>query len=123
MRRIGIGADLASLVADRVNRTGVDDALDAMTARRLVDVVTALDRAFENLGPGSLHRGGAEMHDGVAALDHFHHRVEITQFAGHDFLMCFRRRHFAPVGKPQGSRQRRQAATQFASEVARGAGN
>ncbi len=120
---VSIGTILATLKANGVNRTSVDNTLNSMPSCRLINVVAAFDRAVENFFPGSLHWGRAKMNYRVTAFYHFHNRIEVAKFAGHDFFVVFRRSHLPTVGEAQGCSQWRKASTEFAAKVSGCAGD
>src|SRR5665213_2800344 len=67
-RHVGSDSVMARIEAHRMIRRREDDALDALSARRLEQVVAADDVGLQDRIPGVLDRNSAEMQDAVDAL-------------------------------------------------------
>jgi len=86
-------------------------------------VVAAADIGIEDLLPGALHRGAAEMHDGIAAFDRRHHCRVIGQIKGDGLFIRRKVGDAVAAGQTQLPRQRRKTAAQFGAKAPCGAGD
>ena len=89
-----------------------------MTARCFVDMENALDVAFENFFERPFDGDAAQMHDGVAPLDHLVHGLAVGQIARMQFFAFGRFSQRLDVGHTQDARHRLEGFAQHASQSA-----
>ena len=89
------------VVADRVDRARVDDALDAVAACSIEHVEGADDVRAEDAVEAVLDADAAEVHDAAAALDQRIHRGGIGEIGEDDLLAGLGRSEFEDVRAAQ----------------------
>ena len=113
---------LAPIIADDVQRTGEDEALDAVLPRRLEGVVGAQDVARVDHLPGAFLGLAAHVDDGVDALHGGVDLVGVLEVGKDNLLAGTRRVHLEAVGKTQQGIAPGKALAQHAADAAGGAG-
>ena len=120
-----VGVELFVLLvkADHMVGAGKHHALDAVAARRFVEVEDAFDIGLQHLFKRALHRHATHVHNRVAAGHQGIHRLLVGQVANHHLFAAIpRRRHARHIGQAQDIRIRAQALTQHLSQATGGAG-
>ena len=85
-RHVGADAVMPRIEADRVVRRGEHDALDALLARGLEQIVAADDIGLQDVVPRAFDRKSAEMQDAVDALADRFDLGEIGEVGGLEFF-------------------------------------
>lgn len=116
MRCFGVDMGFERMIADGVDRRGIDDAAHALFPGGFVDVVAAADVGGEDRLPRRLQRRAAEMHDRIDSRRRSHHGLRIIELEGRDLLMRLRSAERDAVRKAKLARQWRKTRPQPAAQ-------
>lgn len=110
------------VVADRMDGACIDDALDAMPAGRLINVVATDDVGIEHLLPRAFQALSPHVDDGIAALHGFGNRIEIRKIGWRVLFMGGEVAEGCQRRKAHGLAELRAGFAQLCSEFAGRAG-
>src|SRR5579862_1698283 len=114
-RRVSVNLGLGSVIANHVDRAGVDDPADAVSSRCLEDIFGPDDVSAEDSLEAVLARHRAEMEDGRAARYGGVDRRRISQVCENDLLALQSGADIAKVCAADAARTARQMRTQKAA--------